>query len=276
MTISPFHGRLAFLGFLAVGGGIALNILYLQDKTVASAAERAKLEKAQGRAAADRSRRLALDPKEGPEVREPKFKAAVAKSPALPVQPPAKQQVTGLPEQPQINRIGRHSPGIRAERPLVEPEPEQTPDVIRLVQQRLLALGYEPGTNDGVTGLVTRGAIIAYEHDNGLPLTGDPSEPLLRHMQGTPGAKEAHLKHARQTRTPHAEQVQRTVQQSLAALGYFTVKVDGRPGEETQRAIREYEMDSGMVPTGRVSAQLLNRLARTSSGTKAGTKPPAR
>ena len=40
----------------------------------------------------------------------------------------------------------------------------------------------------------------------------------------------------------------RAVQQWLAALGYQPGRTDGRPGEETVKAIRDFEMDKGLVP----------------------------
>ena len=156
--------------------------------------------------------------------------------------------------------------------PLTAPlplEPElRFPEIVRSVQQLLGQKGYEPGTPDGVAGLVTRAAVMAYEHDNGLPLSGEPAEQVLRHLQGQGASKEQRAQLGRQPRSAQAEQVIRSVQQSLAALGYFSAKVDGRHGEDTVRAIREYEMDAGLVPTGRVSAPLLLKLARSTSTAK--------
>jgi peptidoglycan hydrolase-like protein with peptidoglycan-binding domain len=69
----------------------------------------------------------------------------------------------------------------------------------------------------------------------------------------------------------HAEQVIRSVQQRLAALGYQPGRIDGRPSEETAKAIRDFEMDKGLVPRGRVSAELVTRLNDSTA-----TKPASR
>src|SRR5690606_14381969 len=53
-------------------------------------------------------------------------------------------------------------------------------DVVRAVQRELIDRGYEAGPVDGVAHAVTRAAVMAYEHDHGLPLTGQPSEDLLK------------------------------------------------------------------------------------------------
>ena len=53
------------------------------------------------------------------------------------------------------------------------------PDVVRGIQRELNARGYDAGQPDGVAGLMTRAAIMAYEHDYGLPLTAGATQDLL-------------------------------------------------------------------------------------------------
>jgi hypothetical protein len=53
-------------------------------------------------------------------------------------------------------------------------------DVIRAVQQELGRRGYKPGIPNGMANVATRRAIMAYQHDHGLPLTGEPSDALLK------------------------------------------------------------------------------------------------
>jgi peptidoglycan hydrolase-like protein with peptidoglycan-binding domain len=62
----------------------------------------------------------------------------------------------------------------------------------------------------------------------------------------------------------------RSVQQWLAALGYQPGRIDGRPGEDTAKAIRDFEMDKGMVPRGRVSAELVSRLSEAAAPKPSG------
>ncbi len=138
------------------------------------------------------------------------------------------------------------------------------PETIRAVQRELHTRGYEAGVEDGVPGLITRAAVLAYEYDYGLPLTAEPSERVLKQIlmgEGQPDARPA----SGQSTGAQAEQVIRTVQQTLAKAGYAVGKVDGRMGEETVRAIREFETDQHLPETGRVSGQLVARL-----GTLAG------
>lgn len=255
MGSDPRRLRLAFATFLAIGAGIAVNVLYLQDRGGASPAERARASRAQARLAAERQ--LAVEPAQPrapaarPDGRQPIMAANLAR--------PA----TSLREAPEQGpRVGRFAaPAVpKSDGPAAVVASEA--DVVRAVQQRLAALGYEPGPATGNAALLTRGAIMAYEHDQRLPVTGEASEPLLRLLENAPGAREALALRVPGRGNPHAQQVIRTVQQSLASLGYFTARADGLPGEALERAIREYEMDNGMIPTGRVSSPLLSRLAR--------------
>lgn len=138
----------------------------------------------------------------------------------------------------------------------------EDPDVVRAIQRELQARGYETGTADGLPGLVTRAAIMAYESDHGMALTGMPTEPLLQKIlfSGTAGDTKPDKPSSAE---PGAEagQVIRTVQQSLTSLGYRPGAVDGRMGDQTVRTIREFEADQGLPVTGRISGQLVARLA---------------
>ena len=109
--------------------------------------------------------------------------------------------------------------------------------------------------------LVTRAAIMAYEHDNGLPLSGAADEALLKAVV-LGGAHAGAGPPAVAAPGPHAAQVTRTVQQWLAGLGYSPGPADGRFREETARAVRAFEIDQRMPATGRISGPLVARLAR--------------
>ncbi len=258
MSLKPQQARMALAMFIAVGAAISVNILYLQDQSVASAVARSKAERVKMKAEAERTKRLALEPREMPAAKA----AAVATAAIVPL--PAVSERTGrfAPSAGQIERASL--PSSEAEM--------RMPELVKSIQQKLVQRGYEPGTPDGVTGVVTRAAIMAYEHDQGLALTGEPSESILQHLQSGSSAKPGGFQKPRPHRSASAEQIIRTVQHSLAQLGYFAGKVDGRTGDDTIRAIREYEMDAGLTPTGRVSAPLLIKLARSSSGPKSAAR----
>ncbi len=146
----------------------------------------------------------------------------------------------------------------------VHPTPSTSAqDVTRAIQRELKERGYEAGVADGQPGLMTRAAIMAYEHDRNMTLTGEPTAPLLKQiLLNTTPVSASPRQGASQEQSMQATQVIRTVQQSLVTLGYLPGKVDGRMGDDTVRAIREFELDQGLHETGRVSGQLVARLSR--------------
>lgn len=145
-------------------------------------------------------------------------------------------------------------------------------ETVRAVQRELQTLGYYTGQHDGVASLMTHAAVMAFQHDHAMPISGEPSETLLKALILGASPVSARARPGPEViKGSPAEQVMRTVQQSLASLGYGIAKVDGRVGDDTQRSIREFEMDQAMKPSGRISAPLLAKLARAASAGRMGT-----
>lgn len=135
----------------------------------------------------------------------------------------------------------------------------QTP-LTRSIQRALTERGYHAAESDGAIDVVTRAAILAFEEDFGLPLTAEPSKSVLDALRTL---REPVKVAASQTVRPgpEAERLIRTVQETLDRLGYRSGAADGRMGEATAAAIRNFERDHGMAMSGRVTAPLLTRLA---------------
>jgi peptidoglycan hydrolase-like protein with peptidoglycan-binding domain len=221
---------------LLVTAGVAFNALFLQGRP--SAASRPERPLAQ-QAAPEAAR------KKGETARGDK---------ASPRWPGSSSADTPL-------RIARFAP--EQERPETAANATQettNPKTISAIQRELDARGYGPLASDGVMGIGTRAAIMAFEHDGGLPLTGEASEALLKRVLFGAAAGLAPGDHAKGKSAEAAEQVIRAVQKGLVTLGYQVARVDGRLGEDTVKAIRDFEVDRGLVPKGRVSAELLARI----------------
>jgi len=136
--------------------------------------------------------------------------------------------------------------------------------VVSGIQRELSNLGYEPGPVDGIAGIKTRAAIMAFEHDERMALSAEPSDMLLKRLVfGAPGRTQKAAPIA-----PVSEQARQIivgVQESLIRLGYGLNKSSGRLDEATQQAIRAFERENELAPSGRVSGRLILRLTRTKS-----------
>jgi hypothetical protein len=236
--MTPGQARVALLTFFLVTAGVVVNALFLQSGAVFPGRAPATGMSSRWSTPAERSAGFAEAPRRGPERSSPEEQALrIARFAADPSQ------------------IDAMAAG---------PDEVTDAETVRAIQRELKQRGYGPVPFDGAIGLVMRAAIMAFEHDHGMALTGEASERLLKHM--VLGAVEpANVSHTGVDRvaSAHAVEVIRSVQQRLAALGYAPGHVDGRLGEETVKAIREFEMDKGMVPRGRVSAELAVGLRET-------------
>jgi peptidoglycan hydrolase-like protein with peptidoglycan-binding domain len=155
---------------------------------------------------------------------------------------------------------------------IAESRPEQADaETVRAVQEELNRQGYGPVETDGVMRRPTRAAIMAFEQDHRLGLTGEASQDLLKQMVfGTPQSVGA--ARLSEVRSPHAEAIVKHVQQALLARGYRPGAADGRLTAETVAALRTFETDQGLVPRGRISAEVLERLE---TGVAVGGRHPA-
>lgn len=250
MPISPFWARVSLASFLAIAGGVAANLLHFQT-TGSVSGERVLTTSERKGVDAEGLRALLQETARGPAL--PAARAARARSEAV-VEPAAHRVGRFAPSSDQISKMSL---------PGADPA-EARRARVKSIQSELAKRGYEPGVADGTVRLVTRAAVMAYEHDQGLPISADPSPELLAHLRHGTSAPGAAIG-LDGTPTPgggEAEGVVRSVQQSLHALGYFASQPDGQASEETIRAIREFEMDGGLVPTGRISGQLVARISR--------------
>lgn len=215
--------RLGAAAFVVLAAGVAINMMLLQSA-----------DPRRAKSAAERARK-------------PAPVAAAAAIPAGPAPAEASRSAKAAQAKPAPETVAQTAAPVGS-------------DLVKQIQRELAARGYETAV-DGNIGLVTRAAIMAFETDRGLPVTAEPSPQLLKAITSGTARMVAASSMPRGATTKEAEQVIRTVQQSLAALSYLPGKIDGRMGEETVRAIREFEMDQSLPETGRISGQLVSRLA---------------
>jgi peptidoglycan hydrolase-like protein with peptidoglycan-binding domain len=152
------------------------------------------------------------------------------------------------------------------------PAEETDADTVRAVQAELNRRGYGPLAVDGEISPQARAAIMAFEQDHRLALTGEASQALLKQIVfGTPAA--AGPSGPAEVASPHAQAVIKHAQRLLADRGYRPGATDGRLSAATVAAIRTFETDQGLVPKGRVSAVVLERLQSGIAGGGRHTDP---
>ncbi len=154
-----------------------------------------------------------------------------------------------------------HFPSLDQPRSAASAQPQLNPQaprqLVKAVQRELAMRDYYHGHSDGRLTLLTRAAIMAYEADNGLALTGEASETVLHAI--LLGAAYQKPKTARPI-GPEAKAIIVQVQSLLILAGHTDVDRSGRLDGATQRAIMAFERANRMPPKGRISARLLQRL----------------
>jgi peptidoglycan hydrolase-like protein with peptidoglycan-binding domain len=160
--------------------------------------------------------------------------------------------------------------------PSSEKEDVNSAEITRGIQRELDARNYDAGQPDGIAGLVTRAAIFAYEYDNGLVLTGKPSEPLLSQIVLGSSSLQQNGARPGKTITPDGQALVIGVKQRLTDLGYQTGMAGGALTPELARAIREFETDQKLKGTGRISGPMMSRLIHLQGQPKARRAAAAR
>lgn len=141
---------------------------------------------------------------------------------------------------------------------------------VRSTQDVLNRLGYDAGPVDGIMGNRTRGAIMAYQRDNNLAVTGEANSSLYAHMLTTGGARVGATAGAGTTTGTAAQTSAETVidvQADLRRRGYDIPSISGRYDAETRSAVVAYQQDAGLSMTGVIDETLLASL-RASNTTR--------
>ena len=248
-NLTPRQARLGMFSFLALCFGVITNMLFLQ-----SPAPDAWSQRTAGRPGPS----VWTPPKEQEgawktRVRTKGRQQGRAANPGTPSQGAALQQRPSRKVQVSKTPTGALAPAQSG--------------TVRAIQRELSSRGYLAGQIDGVAGLMTRAAIMAFEYDQGLELTATPTQSLLHHILLGQRASGPVRRNPASRYHPNVKRVVVAVQGRLAALGYLRGGTHGTLSETTARAIREFELDHGLIATGRVSGQLVAALARASRRT---------
>ncbi|NMD37055.1 MAG: hypothetical protein GYA87_00025, partial [Christensenellaceae bacterium] len=159
------------------------------------------------------------------------------------------------------------------------PSPTRTPDMskarylklgtsgsdVRLMQNRLIELGYLAGTADGEFGEATEKAVIAFQK---------VSQPYYDGIAGPETQKSLFSSKAKKTSTPVAVIAKsgssfregdegdavRTIQKQLIKLGYLSGSADGSYGSSTKAAVMAFQAAHGLTQDGVAGSGTLNQM----------------
>ncbi|MDZ4789686.1 MAG: peptidoglycan-binding protein [Hyphomicrobiales bacterium] len=129
-------------------------------------------------------------------------------------------------------------------------------ETIKAVQRELARRGYSVGAEDGRIRMITREAIIAYEFDRGLALTGEASEALLKDMLFAPVTPRAERKLDARRYEVSQPMVAR-VQEVLSSLGFGPGAMSGQMDAATRAALRQFQSHRKLAATGELSERVL-------------------
>lgn len=120
------------------------------------------------------------------------------------------------------------------------------------LQRALKRLGYFSGSADGAFGDATQAAVYRFQLANGLRETGvADSAVFIRLYSGEPVSWEDFISRSCASVGDSGAKV-RTLQLWLKHKGYFTGECTGRYGDGTQAAVKRFQADRDLDPSGDV------------------------
>lgn len=127
-------------------------------------------------------------------------------------------------------------------------------EVLRL-QRALQRKGYFSGKSDGVYGDATAAAVSRFQLANGLSQSGAADgTTLMRLYEGEALSWDEFIESSCAVAGDSGDHV-RMIQLWLKRLGHFSGECTGRYGEETQRAVRGFQMENGLEASGDVDKE---------------------
>ena len=143
-------------------------------------------------------------------------------------------------------------------------------ELVKQTQIQLSALGYQPGTADGLLGEDTKKAIHAFQKSQKLSATGQASVGLLAALKSAIIQQKSNDAKQAQAQRAQVEKIQRRLQ----ALGYNIGQIDGELGPATESAIKTFQERQNLGNDGKATDQLLAVLDQAlAEQAKARTKP---
>ena len=138
---------------------------------------------------------------------------------------------------------------------------------VKILQNRLIVLGYLSGTADGEFGETTEAAVKAFQSRNGLDNDGVAGPTTLTKLYSSSARKASSVAgHLGSLRPGMNGTAVRNLQKDLRTLGYYTGSVDGDYGDGTTTAVRNFQVAAGLTADGIAGKATLNAIESTLNG----------
>ncbi len=158
-----------------------------------------------------------------------------------------------------------------------------TGEDVKLLQNRLIELGYLKGTADGTFGTTTQTAVKAFQKANGLTVDGVAGTNTYKKLFSDSAIEaipeEEELIPTRTLTIGDSGDDVKSVQRRLKALSYLTGTADGQYGATTAAAMKAFQQMNGLTASGEGNLATYARLysddALTALGVKEGESASA-
>lgn len=134
-------------------------------------------------------------------------------------------------------------------------------ELMQAIQRELSSAGHFSGLADGKPSKPLTAAIVSYEFQQGLPLSGEASDGLLKRLilGTTLATMRTHMPGEIIPGSP-ADHLVRWVIESLNRLGHDAGKPQSKLDLKAIQAIRAFEAGELMRPTGRIGEAMVRQL----------------
>ncbi|MDO5022040.1 MAG: peptidoglycan-binding protein, partial [Eubacteriales bacterium] len=155
-------------------------------------------------------------------------------------------------------------------------------DSVKALQEALKELGFHKGKVDGKFGAATKKSVLSFQEKNKLPVNG-VADPECQYLLFEVGALNSKGKKTQIKTLPINAEVLRpgdkgipveNLQNRLKELGYYSGKIDGKYGNGTTKAVKDFQRDNKLKVDGKAGQKTQEVLYSNSVLSKGSTPAP--
>lgn len=151
-----------------------------------------------------------------------------------------------------------------------------TGDKVKRMQERLISLGYLKGTPTGRYDDITERAVVAFQKRNCSYNDGVAGPLTLSAMYSSKAKKAASSSGyigIKFKKGDSGDEI-KEIQKRLKTLGYFSGEADGKFGDDTMVAVRQFQLKNGLTVNGIVDDKTMDSLNSKDALKYSATKKP--